>query len=151
MRVTKLDMSDIERSALINYSAKQMYDLVNDVARYAEFLPGCVSSKVVEQTEKQMLALMELKKGPVSQTFTTRNDLIGGKSSTMELQDGPCEYLHGVWSFRELSSDACKVELDLSFKFKNKLAAVAFSQMFNDLTSKLVDSFVARAEVIYGG
>ena len=142
-------MADVERSALVNFSALQMFNLVNDVARYAEFLPGCVSSKVIEQSDELMIGLMELKKGPVAQTFTTKNTLVTGKSIAIELQDGPFEYLFGKWTFKELNDVASKVELELSFKFSNKLAAVAFSGMFNTLVSKLVDSFVTRANVIY--
>jgi len=142
-------MADVQRSALVNYSAQQMFDLVNDVARYQEFLPGCNSSKVLEHSDELMVALMALKKGPVSQTFTTRNTLISGLSIEMELQDGPFEYLYGSWTFQVLSDDACKVALDLSFKFSNKLAAAAFNRMFSELVSKLVDSFVSRARVVY--
>jgi len=143
-------MSEVERSALVNFSAQQMYDLVNDVNRYSEFLPGCVSSKVLESTEQSMLALMELKKGPIKQAFTTRNTMVNGRSIDMKLQDGPFNYLHGRWSFRHLADDACKVEFDLNFEFSSRLVDVAFGRIFNELTSRLVDSFVARAEVIYG-
>lgn len=144
-------MSKVKRSALVNYSAQQMYDLVNDVSRYAEFLPGCVSSTVIEETEQMMLARMELKKGPVSQLITTRNTLVSGQSIEMKLQDGPFEYLHGHWNFVDLSESASKVELDLSFKFSSKLVELAFSGIFNELTSRMVDSFVARAKVVYDG
>ena len=143
-------MSEVARSALVSFSAQQMYDLVNDVNRYSEFLPGCVSSKVLESTDKSMLAMMELKKGPVKQIFTTSNTMVIGQSIEMELQDGPFKYLHGRWFFRQLTDDACKVELDLSFEFSSKLTSAAFSRIFTDLTSRLVDSFVTRAEVVYG-
>ena len=143
-------MSEVERSALVNFSAQQMYDLVNDVIRYSEFLPGCVNSSIIEQTEDKMVAMMELKKGPVSQTFTTNNTLVNGQSITMQLEDGPFEYLHGCWTFKALAELACKVELELTFKFSNKITATAFNGIFIELTSKLVDSFVDRAAVIYG-
>jgi len=142
-------MPEVIRSALVNYSALQMYNLVNDVARYSEFLPGCVSSNVIDQTDCSMLALMELKKGPIRQTFTTSNILVLGESIMMELQDGPFKYLHGRWYFRVLADDACKVELDLKFEFNNRLTSASFGSIFKELTSKLVDSFVNRAEVIY--
>ncbi len=143
-------MPAVIRSALVNYSAVQMYELVNDVARYSEFLPGCISSRIIDETETTMLALMELKKGPIRQTFTTGNTLTHGESILMELQDGPFHYLHGHWYFRSLTEDACKVELDLKFEFSNRLTAASFGSVFKELTSKLVDSFVSRAEVVYG-
>jgi len=143
-------MSEVERSALVNFSAQQMYDLVNDVDCYAEFLPGCTDARVLEQSDDMMLATLELKKGPIRQTFSTRNTLVEGQSIKMELQDGPFKYLHGHWFFRELAEDACKVELDLSFEFNSRLTAAAFGRIFIELTSRLVDSFVKRAQVVYG-
>ena len=142
-------MSDVERSALVNYSALQMFNLVNDVARYSEFLPGCVASKIIEQSDSLMVAEMELKKGPVSQTFTTKNTLISGQRIEMELLDGPFDYLNGHWTFKRLNDVASKVELELDFKFSNQLVGVAFSRMFSELTAKMVDSFVERAHVVY--
>ena len=142
-------MSDVERSALVNYSAKQMFDLVNDVARYSEFLPGCESTSIIEQSDVLMVAEMELKKGPISQTFTTRNTLVDGKRIDMELLDGPFEYLHGHWTFKALNEGASKVELDLNFKFSNQLVGAAFGRIFTELTAKMVDSFVERAHVVY--
>ena len=143
-------MSEVERSALVNFSAKKMYDLVNDVECYAEFLPGCVAANVLEQSDEMMLASLELKKGPIKQTFSTRNTLVDGQSIEMKLQDGPFKYLHGRWYFKELAKDACKVELELSFEFNNRLTAAAFGRIFIELTSRLVDSFVKRAGVVYG-
>ncbi len=40
-------MPQISRTALVPYSAEQMYQLVNDVQSYPQFLPGCVGSRVL--------------------------------------------------------------------------------------------------------
>jgi ribosome-associated toxin RatA of RatAB toxin-antitoxin module len=143
-------MSVVERSALVNYSAQEMYDLVNDVNQYVDFLPGCVASEVLEETSDSMLAVMEMRKGPIHQTFTTRNSLIKGESIVIELKNGPFKFLNGQWKFRDLKAGACKVELELKFEFSNQVVALAFGRIFNELTSRLVDSFVARAKVVYG-
>lgn len=37
-------MPQISRTALVPYSAEQMYQLVNDVQSYPQFLPGCTES-----------------------------------------------------------------------------------------------------------
>ena len=142
-------MSEVERSALVNFSAKQMFDLVNDVVRYSEFLPGCEATTIIEQSDVLMIAEMELKKGPISQTFTTRNTLLDGERIDIELLDGPFEYLHGHWHFKALNEIASKVEFDLSFKFSNQLIGAAFGRIFTELTAKMVDCFVARAAVVY--
>jgi len=39
-------MAKIERSALMPYPARVMYDIVNDVRHYPEFLPWCGDSRI---------------------------------------------------------------------------------------------------------
>ena len=143
-------MLEIQRSALVEYSAQQMFDLVNDVNDYPNFLPGCVLSEVREQSDLFMNARLVLKKGLIEQSFSTKNTLVRGKSIKLELLDGPFKSLQGKWIFHELTDDACKVQFELEFEFSNPLTTVAFGKMFNKLTSRLVDSFVTRAKDIYG-
>ncbi len=58
-------MPQVSRSALVPFSAKQMYDLVNDVASYPQFLPGCSGSKILEQTESTMVASVDVAKAGI--------------------------------------------------------------------------------------
>ena len=69
----------ILRSALLPYPAQTLYDLVNDVARYPEFLPWCSATEVLEASDVQMLARLVIAKGGLSQRFVTRNQLVGGQ------------------------------------------------------------------------
>ena len=65
----------INRSALVMFSAEQMYALVNDVASYPAFLPWCSSADVLEEDTSLMRASLEVSKGGVRQSFTTQNTL----------------------------------------------------------------------------
>ena len=143
-------MPDVERTALVLHSAPQMYALVNDVARYPEFLPGCVATDVQEESETHMLAKMTLRKGPVAQKFSTSNTLVPDESIQMQLNNGPFEYLEGGWTFTPLSDEACKIAFRLNFKFSNRLVGAAFSSYFSELTLTMVDAFTKRAKQIYG-
>ncbi|MEK6163523.1 SRPBCC family protein [Vibrio cholerae] len=62
-------MKQVSRSALVSFSAEQMFHLVNDVARYPEFLPGCSGSCVLEQSEAHMVASVDVSKAGISKTF----------------------------------------------------------------------------------
>lgn len=53
----------IQRSALLPYPAQALYDLVNDVASYPEFLPWCSASTVIETSDTHMRAKLEVAKG----------------------------------------------------------------------------------------
>ncbi|RUO21252.1 ubiquinone-binding protein [Aliidiomarina iranensis] len=143
-------MPQIERSALVHYSCRQMYELVNDVAAYPEFVPGCVGAKIIEENENNMVAELSISKAGISQAFTTRNTLVNEEFIRMELVKGPFRDLHGGWQFKPLGDDACKVTLKLDFEFSNKLLHFAFAKIFNEVTSRMVDAFATRARQVYG-
>ena len=143
-------MSQIERSAYVNYSCKQMFDLVNDVNAYPLFLPGCVSSQVKSQTEEAIFAALEVGKGPVRQSFTTKNTLQSVDRIEMNLVEGPFKKLHGVWVFTPLSETSCKIALSLDFEL-NGMLKFAFGGVFSQVANSMVDAFSNRAKVVYGG
>ena len=79
-------MKQVSRSALVSFSAEQMFNLVNDVASYPEFLPGCSGSRVIESSTGAMVASVDVAKAGISKTFTTSNELKDGESIIMKLQ-----------------------------------------------------------------
>ncbi len=142
-------MKQMSRSALVSFSAEQMYDLVNDVSCYPEFLPGCSGSKVIESTPEKMVASVDVSKVGISKTFTTHNQLVPGQAIIMTLVDGPFKTLSGGWYFTSLDEQACKVELKLEFEFSSKMIEMAFGKMFNELTNNMVNAFTKRAKQVY--
>jgi ribosome-associated toxin RatA of RatAB toxin-antitoxin module len=125
-----------------------MYQLVNDVKSYPDFLPGCTGSRVLESGPTQMMAAVDVSKAGISKTFTTRNTLTSNQSILMSLVDGPFKKLIGGWKFIPLSSDACKIEFHLDFEFTNKLIEMAFGRIFKELAN-MVQAFTARAKEVY--
>lgn len=142
-------MPSIKRSALVNYSAQSMYDLVNDVASYPEFMDGCYGAEIIEHTEQTMLARLQLRKAGVQVNLTTSNKLTFPSSIEMHLQDGPFTRFRGLWLFTALSADACKVTLDLEFEFSSRTLGVAASGLFSGVASNLVDSLCRRANDVF--
>ncbi len=143
-------MTQVDRSALVLHSAKQMFDLVNDVTNYPDFLPWCSGSEILEHNDEQMLARVDVAKAGLKYSFVTRNSLQQSKRIQMDLVDGPFSSLTGHWSFAELSEDACKVSLSLNFDFKGKLTGLAMSKVFNQIAVAMVDAFCLQADKRYG-
>ncbi|MCG9600185.1 SRPBCC family protein [Vibrio sp. Isolate31] len=142
-------MPKVTRSALVSFSAYQMFSLVNDVARYHEFLPGCSGSRVIEYSDSTMVASVDVSKAGISKTFTTSNRLADGAEILMELVDGPFKKLQGGWYFTPLDDQACKVELKLEFEFSSRMIEMAFGKIFNELTTNMVSAFTQRAKQVY--
>ncbi|MDR0805152.1 MAG: SRPBCC family protein [Enterobacteriaceae bacterium] len=143
-------MQRIKRSALVNYSAGQMYKLANDVLSYPQFLPGCVSSRIIEQTENTMTASIDVAKVGIRKTFTTSNKMVVNEVIDMKLVNGPFRILQGGWHFTPLSDSACRIEFDLEFEFSSKLIELAFGRIFQELALNMVHAFTKRAKEIYG-
>ncbi|MEH6649142.1 MAG: type II toxin-antitoxin system RatA family toxin [Motiliproteus sp.] len=143
-------MTQVDRSALVLHSAQQMFDLVNDVRNYPSFLPWCSGSEVLEQSNDQMLARVDVAKAGLRYSFVTRNLLQQPNRIQMDLVDGPFSSLSGSWSFAELSEDACKVSLNLDFSFHGKLTGMAMAKVFNQIAVAMVDAFCLQADKRYG-
>lgn len=140
----------MSRSALVSHSAQRMYELVNDIEAYPQFLPWCSSSKIVQKGQDELCASIDIAHAGLHKSFTTCNKLVPDQSITMQLVEGPFQHLLGNWRFHVLSEDACKVTLDMEFSFSSKLIAMAMGPIFNKICDTLVDAFCRRADEIYG-
>ncbi len=140
-------MIEIHRSAIVLASPETLYDLINDVESYPEFLDGISSGKVLESSETSMLGQIVIKKLGVERTIVTRNKLTKASSIEMTLEKGPLDNLHGVWSIKALGDTGCKVSLDLTFGAQKGLKAMAFSVLFKQVADNMVDAFVKRAQI----
>lgn len=143
-------MTQVDRSALVLHTAEQMFDLVNDVEQYPQFLPWCASVEVLSRSQDELVATLHLSKGGLKYSFTTRNCLKNSSEMTMELVEGPFSMLSGVWHFKVLSDEASKINLSLQFGFSGKLSSLAMGKVFNQVATTMVDAFVKRADEIYG-
>ncbi|MGB5628476.1 MAG: type II toxin-antitoxin system RatA family toxin [Woeseiaceae bacterium] len=144
-------MRKVLRSALVPYSAAQMYALVKDVEAYPSFLPWCNDAEVHVREESYIEASLELHRGRISKKFRTRNALVENESLGIALVGGPFKHMSGGWTFQPLGKTGCKVELDLEFEFESRAADVIFGRFFEHTCNSLVDSFTQRAAKIYAG
>lgn len=143
-------MHKVNHSAILPHTCQQIFELVDDIARYNEFVPYCNATKILQRDEQSVTACVSLKKGPFSHQFTTRNDNIPFDKITMNLVEGPFSHFEGVWSFTPLSDTACQVSLDMSFAFDSRLLNGIFAKMFDQIANKMLDAFCKRAADVYG-
>ncbi|MCY4265751.1 MAG: type II toxin-antitoxin system RatA family toxin [Gammaproteobacteria bacterium] len=140
----------IERSALVNHSAEQMFDLVNDIEKYPDYMRGCKSAIIISQTDDEMVGKLTLAQTGIRQTFTTRNTLLRPHSIEMELVEGKFRDFSARWQFQSLHEKACKVSLNMQFEFDFSLVDLAAEQLFKRVANAQIDALVARAKLIYG-
>ncbi len=127
-----------------------MYDLVADVAHYADFLPWVTAVRIRKDEPREMLAdlivgFMGLRESFSSRVIKTRPGLI-----TVDYLDGPLKHLHNEWQFIDVAGGGCSVDFMVDFAFKSSLFERLAGQVFTRAVTKMTDAFVARAEALYG-
>lgn len=142
--------TSIERSALVGYSPRQMYELVRDVPSYPRFLSWCSDAEVVSETEGTQVASLEISIAGLKQRFTTRNSLSPPSRIDIELESGPFRRLEGGWRFEPVGESGCRVKLSLKFAMASRLFAGALEKGFARVADRLVDDFCRRAGQVYG-
>lgn len=140
----------MERSAIVPFSPKQMFALVNDVPRYPEFLPWCTGAHSEPMAEGEAQATVKVSKGPLHTHFTTRNTFDEGSRIHMRLVDGPFSRLEGEWRFEAIADRGARVSFRIEFEFKSRLAAAALGHAFEAVCASMFDAFTQRARALYG-
>ena len=143
-------MTVIHKSALVPYSAEQIYDLVNDVESYPKFLPWCAEVQLLSKNKESLMATIVVSKGALKQAFTTLNAMEEGQHIEMNLVEGPFKYFKGLWRFDSLEAKGCEVSFHLNFEFARGLIGLAFGRTFSQLANSLVDAFCQQAQERYG-
>ncbi len=143
-------MHTVKRSALVNYPADVMYQLVADIEAYPRFLPWCPTAKVDARDPAITEATLHIFYRGIRQQFSTRNHNLPGRKIDMVLLSGPFRHLKGTWSFDALSPDASKVSLHLDYQFANGLLDRLIGPVFEHIANTFVDAFVRRAQDLNG-
>jgi ribosome-associated toxin RatA of RatAB toxin-antitoxin module len=143
-------MTIIKRSSLVSYSARQMFELVNNIEDYPRFLPWCSASHIIRRTDSEVEATIDVTWKGIGKSLTTCNYLHPYDHMEIKLVEGPFHHLEGRWMFIELNDQACKVCLDLEFEFTGSIIDMVFQPIFNHIANSLVDAFCKRAVEVYG-
>lgn len=143
-------MNILKKNAIVPYTARQMFELVNNIEDYPRFLPWCQSSKILNRTDQEVVATLTINWKGIHKSFTTRNVLYPYERMKIELVNGPLQHLEGVWTFQSLSEEACKIILDLEFEFAGNFIDKFFQPVFQHIANTLVEAFCKRAVDLYG-
>lgn len=143
-------MRSIKRSALVAHPPERIFALVNDIERYPEFVPWCTRARVESRTEREVVATLAVRRGPLRTEFTTRNELDPPRSVRLHLVSGPFSSFEGEWRITPIGTHGSRIELALTFAFASSFAGRLFEPVFEHTASSLVDAFANRARTLHG-
>ncbi|HTX25101.1 MAG TPA: type II toxin-antitoxin system RatA family toxin [Steroidobacteraceae bacterium] len=141
-------MREVKRAATVAQPPSRLYELINDIERYPQFVPGCTHARVEARSGNEIVATLGVRRGPLRAQFTTRNELDPDRRIHMTLVRGPFRMLEGEWTLTPVGPGACRIELAVRFAFANRLSAMLFEPLFQETAESLVDAFVARAQAV---
>lgn len=143
-------MAVVEKSVLIEHTAAEMFELVDDIEHYPQFLQWCDGVDVHEKTPQQTAATLHINFHGIKANFSTVNEKVFPSLMTIRLTQGPFQHLDGGWKFTSLGEAACKIEFRLHYEFSSKLLEKAIGPVFNHIATTFIESFVKRAKEIHG-
>jgi coenzyme Q-binding protein COQ10 len=130
------------------YTPEQMFDLVADVSRYADFLPWVTAIRVRSNNATEMVADMIVGFKGLRETFTSKVRKVRPGRIQVEYLDGPLKYLRNDWVFRP-APGGCEVDFAVDFEFRNRVFEMLAGQMFGAALRKMIGAFEERAAALY--
>ena len=143
-------MPGIREQARLRYSAEQMFALVADVGRYAEFLPWVVATRVKSDSETEMVADMLVGFKAIREKFTSRVVKHHPDSIMVYYIDGPLKDLENSWRFTPQADGGCTIDFCVDFTFRNPVFEALAGRYFDRAFRRMVDAFEKRADDLYG-
>jgi ribosome-associated toxin RatA of RatAB toxin-antitoxin module len=141
---------NVRRSALVPFSAENMFDLIETAEHYPDFLPWCAAARIVSRDENIVAAEVTVNYHGVRFQLATRNPKRRPDYMAIVLERGPFRRFNGEWHLTPLATSGCKIEFDLHYEFDSGLVGRLAGPMFERITNTLVDAFVERAHQTHG-
>jgi len=140
---------DISYKKTLNYSPKNIYEIVSNVDFYSQFIPGCVSSEIISREGNVIEAILELKYLVMSGKFKSRVTLDPKKLTIIsEGIEGPFSSIFTKWSFDEVD-EGVLVNINIVLDLNNKIFESILKKNIKKIISKVVVSFEERADILY--
>lgn len=141
---------------LLGYSSAQIFDVVNTVVEYPQFVPWCKTVKTRKFTERAAEYDLSIGFPPLMEHYTSRVTSIYPYAIRSLCKDGRLFYLlDTMWRFGPSPpgfdpSCSCMLHYSLTFEFKSAFHAQLSHIFFAQIVRKMVFAFLTRAESIYG-
>lgn len=136
------------RDVLVPYSATQVFQVIDDVAAYSQFLPNCAASGVQSRTPEnggeRVLGFMELGVMGMNSRLDSDNFHLAPSRVEMNLLRGPFKELKGLWLIKSLGDAGCKVSLTMQWQYGKPMLEMLIGQRFEGMAQQLLDAFIAE-------
>jgi coenzyme Q-binding protein COQ10 len=131
------------------YTQQQLFDLVADVESYHEFLPWCVSCRIMRREGDEILADLIIGYKMIRERFMSKVILSSPDTIRVEYLQGPMKYLSNHWKFIAEEDGSCTIDFYVDFEFRNQVLQKLMGVFFNEAVRRMVSAFEERAHKLY--
>ena len=143
-------MHKYSNSIILPYSARQLYEIVIDVEAYPDFLPWCISSKIVKKTDDNNFdAELTVGYKSIDEKYISRILAEYEKKIISKAISGPFKFLDSSWYFENIEKTKCKVDFSIEYQFKSFFLGKVMGSLFKKATIKMLDAFEQRAKSLH--
>ena len=144
-----------EQRRPVPFTPAQIFDLVADIPRYAEFLPWCAGARITKREAPEdgreiLYADLMIGYKAFRGTYTSRVvlDRAGMKIDVTHTR-GPFRHLINHWVFLPQPDGSCLIDFMIDFEFHNPIIRKLIELVFTEAVSRMVQAFETRAHAIY--
>lgn len=131
------------------YTPEQMFDLVADVERYPEFLPGWLMARVERREGNTLHVEQRVGLGALNLRFSSRANLSRPENLEIVGTQGPFRTLLIQWRFAPIPG-GCLARFKVGFEMRSALLERLASKLFDHMARSVVGRFERRARQLYG-
>ena len=139
-------MQEFQRSLLLPYAAEEIFQIINDVEKYSEYIPSVRRSNILSSEGNNELVSMKLDAKGITETLVTSNTSNPSTSITISLVEGPFDHLKAHWTFVGLEDLGCRVRLTVEFELKGRLLKTLLRPLYERIVDRLMSAFHTRVQ-----
>jgi len=132
------------------YTPEQMFDLVADVARYPQFLPWVIGTRLRSKSDTALVADLVVGFKMLRETFTSKVTLDRPRHIHVDYLDGPLKYLRNDWRFEPAPDGGCLIHFKVEFEFRSRMFEALAGAVFGEALRRMIGAFEKRAAELYG-
>ena len=140
---------EYDDTAIFDFNPQQVFDVVADIERYPEFLPGWRSAKLLDRENNTLVVEQELGFPLLNWRFESRATLEPPYQICIESSKGPFPDLEIRWGFTPVENDQTKVSLMIRSNSPPGPQHRFLHGMLSSASHSLLDYFRDRVSQVY--
>lgn len=138
-----------EEALLVPYTPDQMFELVIDIERYPEFVPGYREARVERREGERLFTSQRVGIGAASVSFHSVATMDRPRAIRIHSVESPFDALDIEWTF-EPAPEGCRIGFVARARLADTLPARLIQPWLDRLADFVPPAFVRRARQLYG-